>query len=153
MGGYRNVPRSPRDGQHDDDPIVRRMMTSAAHGEGHVDGPIAVDTRSPAGPRGRVYAVPFAGVWDCLVSDLAARNRWDLVHRDEDLGLITVACRGWLRGRADDVTIWVRLDANGLTRVDVRTESRRGAGAGERRIRDLFDRLDQALGREARVHA
>ena len=114
-----------------------------------------MDTRSPAGPEGRVYAVPFARVWDCLVSLVAERSRWDLVHQDEDLGLITVACRGVLPGRTDDLTIWVRLDVNGLTSVDVRSESRlrRGLGAGERRVRDVLARLDHDLGAEARVRS
>ena len=100
-----------------------------------------------------MYAVSFARVWDWLVTEISRRGRWDLVHQDEDLGLITVACRGVLPGRADDLTIWVGLDGNGLTRVDLRAESRarRGFGACERRVLDLLNSMDGALGTDARV--
>ena len=128
-------------------------MDPGTYREVTATGNLIVDTRSPTGPDGRVYAVPFARVWDRLLAEVSARARWDLVHRDEDLGLITVACRGMIRGRADDLTIWVGLDANGLTRVDVRSESRsrRSFVAGERRVRDLLARLDRSLGADARV--
>jgi hypothetical protein len=102
-----------------------------------------------------VYAVPFARVWDQLLVEIGARGRWDMVHSDEEMGLITVACRGILPGRPDDLTIWVRLDGNGLTRVDLRCEShtRRDFGAGERRVRDLLASLDRTLGSGSRVRA
>lgn len=117
--------------------------------------PESVDTRSAGGPEGRVYAVPFATVWDRLLTEVAERPRWDLVHHDEELGLITVACRSVFPPRTDDLTVWVRLDVNGLTRVDVRSEprSRRTLGASERRVRNLLARLDSALGPDARVRS
>lgn len=135
--------------------IVLRMTTASSHRQGPQTAPETVDTRSPGGPEGRVYAVSFARVWDRLISEVSERSRWDLVHRDEDLGLITVACRGLLPGRADDLSIWVRLDGNGLTRVDMRSESRskRDFGAGEKRVRDLLARLDRDLGTKARVRS
>jgi hypothetical protein len=133
--------------------MVQRMTSVTSSRSGRHAAPEAVDTRSPAGPEGRVYAVPFASVWDRLISEVARRSRWELVHQDEDLGLITVACRGVLPGRSDDLTLWVRLDGNALTRVDARCElrSRRGAGVGERRVSEILKRLDAALGPAARV--
>ena len=126
------------------------MATVSSDRQSRRTAPETVDTRSGTGVDGRVYAVSFARVWDLLVAKVAERTRWELIHQDEDLGLITVACRGVLRGRADDLTIWVRLDGNGLTRVDVRSESR-SRGTGERRVRELLTRLDRGLGPDARV--
>ena len=126
------------------------MATASSDRQGRRSAPETVDTRSDTGVDGRVYAVSFARVWDQLVAEVDERTRWELIHRDEDLGLITVACRGILPGRTDDLTIWVRLDRNGLTRVDVRSESR-SRSAGERRIRELMERLDRGLGPDARV--
>jgi hypothetical protein len=112
-----------------------------------------VDTRAPGGPEGRLYLAAFADVWDHVLDEVRARGRWDLVHHDEELGLITVHCRGILSTGASLITIWVSLDENGLTRVDLRSvpESRRDLGSGQRRVRDLLDSLDRALGPGARV--
>ncbi len=115
--------------------------------------PAAADTRVTAGLEGRLYAVPFARVWDQLLRGVDGRSRWDLVHRDEEMGLVTVNCRGLLPGRAEDLSVWVTLDDNGLTRVDARCGSRgrRDGRAGERRIRQILCDLDRALGTEARI--
>jgi hypothetical protein len=112
-----------------------------------------VDTRSSGGPDGRLYTASFAEVWDRVLEDVRDRGRWELVHHDEELGLITVQCRGFLSAGASLLTIWVSLDTNGLTRLDLRSvpESRRDLRAGERRIRDLLGSLDRALGQGARV--
>lgn len=114
-----------------------------------------VDTRAPGGPEGRLYTAPFATVWDRVLEEVRKQGRWDLVHHDEDLGLITVRCRGFLSAGASLLTVWISLDDNGLTRLDLRSvpESRRDLGAGERRIRGLLDRLDRALGARVRVSA
>jgi hypothetical protein len=114
-----------------------------------------VDTRSPGGPEGRLYTASFADVWDRVLEEVRMQARWNLVHHDEDLGLITVRCRGFLNAGASLLTIWVSLDDNGLTRLDLRSvpETRRDLGAGERRVRGLLDRLDRALGPGARVSA
>ncbi len=113
----------------------------------------AVDTRASGGPEGRLYTASFAAVWDAALEDIRSRGRWDLVHHDEELGLITVRCRGGFASGTSLLSVWVSLDGNGLTRVDLRAvpEGRRGPGAGERRIRDLVQSLDRALGPDARV--
>lgn len=115
-----------------------------------------VDTRSPGGPPGRTYSVAFARVWDVLVEEIGSRRGWTLVHADEELGLLTATCRPVLPRGLDDLTVWVRLDDNGLTRVDMRSAPRSGRrdfGSNSRRVRELADRLDQVLGGAARVRA
>lgn len=113
-----------------------------------------VDTRSPGGPEGRTYTVPFAEVWDAATADIRSRRGWEIVHADEERGLLTVVCRSRLRRSSDDLSVWVRLDEYGLTRVDARAGSREGRltpGANRRRVLDLLDSLDRALGPGARV--
>lgn len=162
MGGVRNVPRSPHRGQLDwgappEVPVSRSeslLVTSGSQSRAD-PGPTeeVLDTRSPAGPEGRVYATPFARVWDELLSQIGERSGWMIVHSDEDLGLVTVRCQGRLPGRVDDLAVWVSLDGNGLTRVDLRLEGRgrQAARSGRKRVRHLLRALDTALGPHSRV--
>ncbi len=109
----------------------------------------ASDTRRDDGPEGRVYQVAFARVWDHLLSDIESRARWTLDHKDEELGIISVSCRSAVLRFVDDMTIWVALDENGLTRVEVLSRSRVGRGdfgMNRRRIEGLLGRLDAAVG-------
>lgn len=113
-----------------------------------------VDTRAPHGPEGRTYTTPFAAVWDAATADVRGRRGWEIVHADEERGLLTVVCRSRLRRSSDDLSIWVRLDEYGLTRVDVRAGSREGRltpGANRRRVLEFLASLDEALGPGARV--
>jgi hypothetical protein len=126
------------------------------HSSSHAGRPAsveAVDTRTGGGPDGRLYTASFAAVWDRVLEEVRARGRWELVHHDEELGLITVRCRGFMSTGAGLLTVWVSLDDNGLTRLDLRSvpETRRDLGAGERRIRELLGSLDHALGAGARL--
>lgn len=112
------------------------------------------DTRASAGPEGRTYAAPFAAVWDCLEAEIGARRNWQLVHADEERGLFTVICRTLIPPGTDDLSVWVRLDEFGLTRVDVRSSSRgsrRDFGANQRRVTSLIRSLDASLGPGNRV--
>jgi hypothetical protein len=129
------------------------MTTIRASRAGRPTDSDPVDTRLPGGPEGRLYAASFAAVWDRLLEEVRSRSRWELVHHDEDLGLITVRCRGFLPAGAGLLSIWVSLDDDGLTRLDLRyvPETSRGSGAGARRIRDLVGRMDHALGPGARL--
>lgn len=113
-----------------------------------------VDTRASAGPAGRTYAAPFAGVWDLLDSAIRARRNWTLVHSDEERGLFTVVCRSIIPPGTDDLSIWVRLDEFGLTLVDIRSSARGGRrdfGANQRRVALLLRTLDEGLGPGARI--
>jgi len=131
------------------------MTTTPASHAGRPTDADPVDTRSAGGPEGRLYTASFATVWDRLLEEARSRNRWELVHHDEDLGLITIRCRGFLSAGVGLLSIWVSLDSNGLTRMDLRyvPETRRGFAAGERRIRELVGRMDRALGPGTRVRA
>ena len=112
------------------------------------------DTRRSEGPEPRVYEVPFAQVWDELLAFIDGRRGWDLIHKDEELGLINVTCSTPVFRFVDDVTVWVALDANGLTRVEVLSQSRRGTGdlgVNQRRIDRLLRALDSRLGSSTRL--
>ena len=112
------------------------------------------DTRQPNGPEPRVYEVPFAQVWAELLDFVENRHAWDLIHKDEELGLISVICSTLVFRFVDDVSIWVKLDENGLTRVEVLSQSRRGSGdlgVNERRVNRLLNALDNRLGSSTRL--
>ena len=129
------------------------MTTTSCNRAERPAGPDPVDTRTSGGPDGRLYTASFAEVWDRVLDEVRARGRWELVHHDEELGLITVRCRGFMSAGASLLTVWVSLDDNGLTRLDLRSvpQTRRDLGSGERRVRELLGRLDHALGAGARV--
>lgn len=112
------------------------------------------DTRAPDGPAPRLYAAPFARVWDEILAEVERRRRWTLRHKDEELGIITVECRSLVLRLVDDLTVWVSLDDNALTRVEARSRSRVGKGdfgVNRRRIERLLGTLDRAVGAEVRV--
>ena len=114
----------------------------------------SADTRDAGPPNGRTYSASFAAVWDALLEDVRGRRRWELAHADEDLGMLTVRCRTPVLGLVDDLTVWVRLDENAMTRVDARSRSRVGKGdlgVNRRRLEKLMERLDRALGEETRL--
>ena len=113
-----------------------------------------IDTRDSDSPWGRVYASPFARVWDALHEEIRGRRNWSLVHSDEELGLVTATCRSWRPWEVSHLTVWVRLDENALTRVDIRSWCRSSwtlPGGNRRRLRSLVSRLDRRLGVGARV--
>ena len=108
------------------------------------------DTRLPDGPDGRLYpTVPFARAWDAVMGEVGRNRSWSLVHSDEELGILTIACRTPVLGFTDDLTVWVSLDANGFTRVEARSASRAGRGdmgVNRRRLIRLMKRVDRAVG-------
>ena len=128
-------------------------MRDRPRGQGAEAAPPA-DTRSADGPPGRLYAAPFARVWDAIPSVVARRRLWRVVHADEELGLATIVCRLPISGIAGDLSVWVRLDDNGLTRGDARAGAR-GRWTGPRAARRRLDRflagLDRAVGPDARI--
>lgn len=103
------------------------------------------DTRLPGPPHGRRYVAPFADVWDELLELIDEQRRWTLEHADETRGLMAATCRSRVFGFVDDLTVWVRLDADGLTEVALRSRSRTGKGdfgVNRRRIERILERLD-----------
>jgi hypothetical protein len=108
-----------------------------------------VDTRRQGQPQGCLYAVPFAEVWDLVAAEIQGQRGWELVHADEERGMFTVVCRSRFPKGTDDLTIWVRLDENGLTRLDARSASRdgrRAPGGLQRRVQSLLDAVRRAIG-------
>ncbi len=130
-------------------------MIEESHARSTDDGrPQVVDTREPSGPDGRTYAAPFADVWDLIDSEIRARRSWELVHADEERGLFTIVCRCLVPPGTHDFSVWVCLDEDGLTRVDMRSSARGGHrdfGANQRRIASLVRALDKGLGTRSRV--
>ncbi|MGW8281837.1 MAG: hypothetical protein ACWGON_00945 [Gemmatimonadota bacterium] len=121
---------------------------------GNRSGTSTVDTRSPDSPDSRVYAAPFARVWDAMHSEITRRRRWRVIHSDEGLGVLTAVCRTLIPGESIHLTVWVRLDEYALTRVDVRSTSRSRfglPGGDRRRVQSLVTCLDDRLGDGTRV--
>ena len=131
-------------------------MNDAGHARpgGPRPGAATVDTRHTGSPDSRVYAAPFAHVWDALHAEISRRRRWTVVHSDEDLGLLTAMCRTLLPWDVGHLTVWVRLDEYALTRVDVRSTCRTNLalpGGNRRRVLALVSSLDEQLGTGTRV--
>lgn len=108
------------------------------------------DTREPGPPAGRCYAAPFARVWDALLAYARERPRWRVTHADETQGVLVATCRSRVFRFVDDLTVWVYLDEQGLTRVDARSRARRGhgdLGVNRRRLERLLRHLDERFDR------
>ncbi len=114
----------------------------------------SADTRRPDGPEPRLYATPFYDAWGELIAYARERRGWDVTHADDSAGLISVRCASRVFRFIDDLTIWMTLDENGLTRVDALSQAQRGIsdfGVNRRRIDRMLRSLDEALGPEARL--
>lgn len=108
------------------------------------------DTRLPGPPEGRRYLAPFARVWDEIRGMIEEQPRWSLEHADETRGLMAATCRSRFFGFVDDLTVWLRLDADGMTEVALRSRSRTGKGdfgVNRRRIEHILERLDDRFER------
>lgn len=105
-----------------------------------------VDTREPGPPEGRCYAAPFARVWDTLLAYARSQPRWRVTHADETQGVLVATCESRVFRFVDDLTVWVSLDREGLTRVEARSRARRGygdLGVNRRRVERLLAHLDE----------
>jgi len=122
--------------------------------DGTRSGAATVDTRLTGSPDSRVYAAPFARVWDSLHAEISRRRMWTVVHSDEDLGILTAVCKTLLPWEVAHLTVWVRLDEYALTRVDVRSSCRTKLalpGGNRRRVQALVSSLDDQMGNSTRV--
>ena len=131
-------------------------MNDESHGRdgGTRPGTATVDTRLTGSPDSRIYAAPFARVWDSLHAEISRRRMWTVVHSDEELGLLTAVCRTLLPWEVGHLTVWVRLDEYALTRMDVRSTCRTNLtlpGGNRRRVQALVSSLDDQLGDGTRV--
>ena len=127
-----------------------------ARDSGTRPGTATVDTRLAGSPDSRVYAAPFAHVWDALHTEISRRRLWTVVHSDEDLGILTAVCKTLLPWEVGHLTVWVRLDEYALTRVDVRSTCRTNLalpGGNRRRVQALVSSLDDQIGTGTRVRS
>ena len=98
--------------------------------------------------RGRVYAVPFARVWEAALQAARSLPRWTVTGEDGRSGEITAEARTLVWKNTDDVWIRVSLDEDGQTRVDATSASRKGRhdlGANARRIARFLHELDRRI--------
>ena len=101
--------------------------------------------------RGRVYALPYARVWQAVEDEAAAMPRWSVGRIDGRAGVLGAEARTRMWRFVDDVEVHVSLDLHGWTRVDVRSTSRMGGadlGTNARRIARFLHRLDARLHRD-----
>lgn len=108
------------------------------------------DTRTSGPPGGRTYAAPFAEVWDAVRGRVDAHPRWRVEHADETNGILRVTCRSRVFRFVDDLTVWISLDEEGLTRLEARSAARTGKGdfgVNRRRIESLLADLDARFDR------
>lgn len=98
--------------------------------------------------RGRTYLVPFAAVWDEILSMIESDPRWKLIRADEGTGLIRAEATTRFLRFVDDVRFKLKLDQDALTRVDMWSASRKGKGDlgnNARRIGRFYQNLDRRL--------
>ena len=111
----------------------------------------SVDSDDP-GLAGRTYAIPFAAVWDAATALAGGRLRgWRIARADDKIGIVMADVKGPLLPMEANVSVYVTLDANAQTRVDMWARGlHRGWGFGvhQRRVRRFFDALDRALDAE-----
>ncbi len=98
--------------------------------------------------QGRTYAIPFDQVWGACLVLVQARRRWTLLQANDLEGFIRVRCQTLVFKFVDDLEIRIGLDDNAMTRVDVKSRSRKGRadlGTNARRIGRLLRGLDRRL--------
>jgi uncharacterized protein (DUF1499 family) len=119
--------------------LVRALTRNVAETSPDADDPRLV---------GRTYAVPFEDVWQAAVALAIGLPGWTLLVSDDREGRIVAEARTRFFRFVDNVSLHIRLDENGQTRVDARSVSRTGRadyGTNARRIGDFFRRLDERL--------
>ena len=120
--------------------LTRALTTNRAETDPSSDDPRLL---------GRTYAIPFEGVWRACMSLVEQNRRWKLLQSDDLVGFIRVRCTTAIFRTEHDLEVRVGLDENGLTRVDIRSRSRRGRadlGVNVRRVGRFFRKLDESLG-------
>jgi uncharacterized protein (DUF1499 family) len=98
--------------------------------------------------QGRTYAIPFDEVWNAAVRIAKELRGWSVASADDLRGLIIASTTTRFFDMRDDVRVWVRLDANAQTRVDVTSTSRTNRptlGRNRRTVGHFLDRLDGSL--------
>ena len=116
--------------------------------EGSTKGWVETHPRAPdLRLRGRTYAIPFERVWTAALG-LAGGGlpRWRVLAADDQQGTIRAEAISAVWRRLCEVRIRIGLDANGQTRVDVRSVSGgHDWGSNARRIQTFVLALDRKL--------
>ena len=97
---------------------------------------------------GRTYAIPFDQVWTACLDLVERHRRWTLLQANDLDGYLMVECQTLVFEFIDDFEIRIGLDEHAMTRVDVKSRSRKGRadlGTNARRIGRFLQRLDQIL--------
>ena len=100
---------------------------------------------------GRTYAIPFDRVWTACLVLVERPRRWTLLQANDLDGYLRVKCQTLVFKFIDDFEIRIGLDEHAMTRVDVKSRSRRGRadlGTNARRIGRFLRRLDRILDAE-----
>lgn len=98
--------------------------------------------------RTRVYAVPFARVWEAAMETAAGMRGWEVTEADPKGGEIRAEATTRVWKFVDDVEVRVSLDEEGQTRVDLSSRSRGGSadlGTNARRIARFLHALERRI--------
>ena len=98
--------------------------------------------------RGRTYAIPFDKVWTGCLELVNRSGRWTLLQANDLEGYLRVKCQTRVFKFIDDLEIRIVLDEHAMTRVDLKSRSRKGRvdfGTNARRIGRFLRRLDRIL--------
>lgn len=96
----------------------------------------------------RSYAVPYERVWRVAIEVARSSPRWTVGLVDPSRGRIEAEARTLVWKFVDRLTISIRLDELGSTRLDVTSQpvtQRPSLGVRTRRIRRYLSNLDAAL--------
>lgn len=108
---------------------------------------------SDAALRGRTYAISFDRVWrEALALASVGMPGWSVFGSDDGEGIIQAEVRGRLLALPSEVVVWIGLDVDAQTRVDLRSVARSARidlGTNRRRVRAFCRALDGALGTSA----
>ncbi|MCY4398444.1 MAG: hypothetical protein OXE96_03740 [Gemmatimonadetes bacterium] len=98
---------------------------------------------------GRTYTIPFATVWQAAIALTGGRlHGWRIARADDEIGIIMADVKGPLLPLEASVSVYVTLDANAQTRVDVWARGLHGGwglGVHQRRVGSFFAALDRLL--------
>jgi len=104
--------------------------------------------------QGRTYAIPFDHVWTVCIELIQQNRHWDLLQANDLEGFIRIRCHTLFFKFIDDVEVRISLDEHAMTRVDIKSQSRKGRadlGTNARRIGRILRRLDRKLKAEGSI--
>jgi hypothetical protein len=97
--------------------------------------------------RGRTYAIPFEHVWQSALQLAGSTLKgWSVASADDTDGILKATARSAVGG-AHEIDIFVSLDEDAQTRVDVEVRPLKSGdfGRATRRMQAFFRALDKSL--------